>query len=165
MKQMWVKMIEVEDEMMGGKVRQPDFGEHTPRMWCAVVGEPFGMNPDLPKFMKPLGDYMLIEMEDAEERILTHRDADKKVAWRKVQMADVPDEIQMITEITKADKDDAKLFESFEKRKEQHRGLIGRTRSKRALVRMVTQGVVGREQAKALAEAHQLDRVDKEVVK
>jgi len=162
MKQIWVKIKVVDDPVLGAKVRTPDFGDFAPRIWVAIVGEPYGKHPDLPNFKKPLGAYMLVEIEGGDAAIL-EREAPEKI----IADADVPDDIQMITELTlcgpkpelkrfKFDEDKASVHldrrkDKFATRPEEC------ARARRVLMRMVAQGVMPEDVAVRLAKVHELD--------
>jgi hypothetical protein len=96
MKQIWVRLKEGIDPGDGLPIREPDFdGLRMRKAWNAVVGEPVGKHPDLPNFGKPLGDFMLVELDDVDA------DALEREAPEAIFAADaVPDDIRLITELT-----------------------------------------------------------------
>lgn len=160
MKQMWLKMHAVNDEYTGKLIRRPDFGDCEPRVWAAVVGEPYGKHPDLPNFQKPLGDYMLVTVVHGDDvAALEAHHADEVVDWTLPQEGDVPDEILMITDLTLAGNDQLKAEAAVQRHASKiNKSKAARDVAKQALLRMVVQGVLSEEAAVGVSRAHALDR-------
>ena len=162
MKQIWVKMIVVDDPVLDEKVRVPDFGDHVPGKWAAVVGLPFGKHPDLPNFNEPLTDLMLVQIDD-EDAARLEREAPERIYADD----DVPNDIRLITELTLCGpKPELKRFR-FDEDKAGAALLVRKdavaadteTRAsvRRVLQRMVAQGVMPEDAAARLAAKHELD--------
>jgi hypothetical protein len=163
MKQIWVRLKEGIDPGDGLPIREPDFGGLRMRKaWNAVVGEPVGKHPDLPNFGKPLGDFMLVELDDADAEDL------EALAPDAINVADdVPDDIRLITELTLCGpKPELKRF-TFD---EDKAGVVlaaradvitadadARARFRVVMNRMVAEGDMPEEIALRLAVAHDLE--------
>jgi hypothetical protein len=163
MKQIWVRMKDALDLGDGGPIREPDFdGLRMRKAWNAVAGEPVGKHPDLPNCGKPLGEFMLVELDD-DDADAQEREAPKAI----IAADDVPDDIRLITELTLCTpKPELKRF-TFD---EDKAGVALAARAdaistdadaradiRRVLNRMVAEGDMPEETALRLAVAHDLE--------